>query len=78
MSLRHTRHKRIVRVIREKSPDGKIRPAKIYERNKTPIYQYLSGDVIKQLGDDESGYFEADRIGALYYIEKRQKGWWSW
>lgn len=68
----------IVKVMKALSPDGKNLPATIYEKNRAPIRQWLSPETREALSNELFGYFEAERIGNIYFIGERQRGGWSW
>lgn len=76
MSLKQKYAKRIVKVMVPLSE--KPLEATIYEKGKKPVRQFLNGDTRHQLDGDLFGYFEADKIGEVYYIGDRQFGGWRW
>lgn len=57
------------------APEGM---AAIYKKNRKPTFHFLSPDTKAALGGDKKGYFLAERIGNVWFIEERQRGGWSW
>lgn len=55
-----------------------IMQAMIYEKNKPPVWQFLNPETRKAMGDDLKAYFNAGRIGNIWFVGERQHGGWNW
>lgn len=63
---------RIVKVARKLDPNKDAPTAAlIHERNRAGVRQFLSPQTRTDLGTDLFGYFEAERIGNIWFVGKR-------
>ena len=83
MSRLSRKHKssivKVARILSQEHIERGIVEASIHEFNKPSVRQFLSGPARKALGSDLCGYFEAERIGPVWFLDKRVDGeGWRW
>lgn len=63
---------RVVKIVRALNPDRDAPAAAlIHERNRAGVRQFLSPETRADLGTDLFGYFEAQRIGNIWFVGVR-------